>query len=313
MLYVDAFCSAGGWTTGLKAAGHTHVVGIEIDPKAAATYEANHGKNSVIVKSVTDINSTDLLPYLKGRKLDLLVASPPCTSFSLAGNYNERNDALDLLYVEVVRIARLYEPKMVLIENVVQFATKKIAGTDRTAADDMVARLRRAGYGTVEMRVLKSEDYEVPQIRRRLIIIARRSGPVAFPEPVTGYDPSLKRFLQPASSVTNPFYWLTPQKVKYYEERQKRMPSFVRFIDPSQPARTVRSSYYKSRGSEALLRQGSRVRMLTEVELKRIQTFPESYKFVGAHGTVCKQIGIAVPVKLAYHIGKAIKKLAVTH
>lgn len=310
MRFVDIFSSAGGWTTGLKAAGLTHVVGVEIDPKAAATYQANHGKNSVLVKSVTDITSTDFLPYLKGHKLDMLVCSPPCTSFSLAGNPTERNDALDLLYREIPRIARLYQPEIILVENVVPFASKKVAGTDQTAADDLVARLRRAGYGTVEMRVLKAEEFEVPQIRRRLIIIARRSGPVAFPEPVTGYNPSLKRFLQPASSVTDPFYWLTPQKVKYYEERQKRMPSFVRFIDPSQPARTVRSSYYKSRGSEALLRQDGRVRMLTEVELKRIQTFPETYKFIGAHGTVCKQIGNAVPVKLAYHIGKAIKKLA---
>lgn len=308
MLYADLFCSAGGWTTGLKAAGLTHVVGVEIDPKAAATYEANHGKGSVILKSVRDVTLDDFKPHLKGRKLNLLVASPPCTTFSRAGNYSERNDEMDTLYVEVARVARMLLPEFVLVENVVGFGTKLVAGTDRTAADDLMIRLRRAGYATVEARVLKSEDYEVPQVRRRLIIIARRNGPVSFPEPVKGFDPSIRRFIQPASAVSD-FYWLTPEKVKYYENRQKRYPSFVRFVDVDKPAWTVRSSYYKSRGSEALLRQGTRVRMFTEVEIAHFQTFPKSYKFVGSHLTRSTQIGNAVPVRMAYHIGKSLLKL----
>ena len=50
----------------------------------------------------------------------------------------------------------------------------------------------------------------------------------------------------------------------------------------------------------------SKVRPLTTKERSYMQTFPESFEFVGNHGTIERAIGNAVPVKMAEYIGKQI-------
>lgn len=310
LTFVDLFAGAGGWTSGLRRAGLDHIVGVEWDAKAAASYEANHGEGSVIVGDVCKIGAAEVQPHLRGRKVDVLVASPPCQSFSpLSGLRYANKQAADSLYLEVVRIAEQLQPEWVVVENVIGFINKPITPGGITAAEDLIARLKRTGYGTVTMGMIRTEELGVPQMRHRVLVVARRSpglAPLPTPEPGAAPASHLRALLEPASRVTNKFYWMTPEKVAYYEAREARMPGRVRFLDVDRIAFTVRASYYKSRGAEALLRQDGRVRMLTETELARIQTFPDNYTFLGSHGDCCKQIGNAVPPLLAYHVGKAL-------
>jgi DNA (cytosine-5)-methyltransferase 1 len=108
---------------------------------------------------------------------------------------------------------------------------------------------------------------------------------------------------------------MSPAKARYYLERARARPSFVRFVDPDAPLATLRAGYLKSRGAEALVlsdasgkllaapARSCRMRMLTVEEAARAQSFPSGYRFLGAAGHKFKHIGNAVPPRLAQALG----------
>jgi DNA (cytosine-5)-methyltransferase 1 len=309
--FVDLFCGAGGWTTGLKKAGLRHVLGIDSDKDALASYRANHGDHALLAR-VEDVNMAILRPYLArlpgSGSVDVLFASPPCQSLSMAGS-RKPGDPADTLFLHAIRIARALKAPMFVMENVVGLLSKPDRATGEPMIESVVAALKRSKYVHVEWRVLNSSDYEVPQVRKRVVIIASTRPLVGcFPSPVPGFDGRLGKLLQPPASVAAA-YWLPPKKRAYYRERAERT-GYVRFVDVNAVAKTMRAGYHKSRGAEALVVHGQRMRLLTELECARIQSFPDSYEFAGARGSRYRQIGNAVPPMLAYHVGRAIKKSA---
>lgn len=307
LTFVDLFCGAGGWTEGLKRSGMVHLLGIDADANALSTYVANH-KHGMLA-NVQDVTLASLRPHLRGSgRVDVLVASPPCQSISMIGR-RPVDDPADMLFTHAVRIARMLKAPMFVMENVSGILSKARGAS--TLIDTLVAHLKKSGYAHVEFRLLDSIDHQVPQARKRVVLIAttRPTGAPCFPTPTPGFDGRLKRLLLPPSSVPT-FYWMTPDKAKYYRERATaaKTAKFVRFVDPERVASTVRAGYLQSRGAEALVKHGQRMRMLTELECARIQSFPDSYVFVGSHTSRYRQIGNAVPPMLAFHVGKAIQR-----
>lgn len=308
--FLDLFCGAGGWTEGLKRAGFDHLGGVDCDPYPLAAYAANHGPCMCAkLEQLTTLD--DLAPLLAPRRLDrvdVVAASPPCQSLSMAGARRVGHPA-DELFAHAVRLAGLVQARVLLLENVVGLLSKRDASGGRLF-HGLLAMLAASGFERVAWRVLDGLDYEVPQRRRRLVVVALRdgvggAGPFCFPNPVPGFDGRLRRLLEPDAPA---FYWLPPAKVEYYKLRQaERGAGYVRFVDPDAPAYTVRAGYHKSRGAEALLElPDGRVRLLTERELARVQSFPDSYVFPGAHGRVYRMIGNAVPPMMAFHVGRAL-------
>lgn len=164
---IDLFSGCGGLTQGLEDAGFNVIAGAEIRPHARTTYEANHGG----VKVYPDVRKIFCNPFLKEfnlvkGELDLLAACPPCQGFSSIRTRNgavandERND----LIFQVARIVRGLLPKCVLIENV-----PRLLKDDRFAR--FKERLARLGYVFSE-GVLNAKDFDVPQRRKRMILIA---------------------------------------------------------------------------------------------------------------------------------------------
>jgi DNA (cytosine-5)-methyltransferase 1 len=304
--FIDLFCGAGGWTTGLKRAGLTHRVGVDVDAHALKTYRANH--THAICKSVADVTLADLAPFLPA---DVIFASPPCQTFSLIGRraVGHPNDGL---FAHAVRLASAARARAIVFENVVGMLSKRGADGGRIF-DRMLADLANAGFAHVQWAVLDAQDYGVPQGRRRVVVVAAREAVAsAFPPPPAPLPPTervLGRFLLPHERVTDPIYWMTPTKIAYFDQRAATHKGRVRYVDPDAVARTVRAGYFKSRGAEALVRVApDRVRMLTEDELAAVQSFPSDYTWVGAHIRVYTQIGNAVPPTLAFHVGRWISQ-----
>ena len=301
MYFADLFCGAGGWTCGLKEAGLTPLFALDSDRDAIETYKSNHGGVGVCA-DVRTVRRETFLRALGTHRLSLLVASPPCKTFSVLTRKSEVAEGDDDLWRQVLKFVRWGRPEAVAFENVPAFATKGAHHARLGAA------LRRCGYLNFASAVLKCEEYGVPQARRRLIMVASRR-PFEFRTPrACGFSPHMYSLLTPRSKV--PAYcWLPRWKVDYFRNKHEdRRGRFVSVTDRQHIARTVCAGYSQSRGQNEILQYGDGAcRMLSLEECAKIQSFPESYVWCGATGKRYVQVGNAVPPRLAFNLGRMIR------
>jgi DNA (cytosine-5)-methyltransferase 1 len=207
------------------------------------------------------------------------------------------------------------------MENVTGMATKRDA-SGALVLDKLYKLFATWGFPNIASTTIKFEEHGVPQLRRRILVVASVKGvdvTAFFPLVHTGHTghapppAPLETLLQRRKDVVDPFYWMTSAKALSYSERHRVQKSgYIRFVDTSKPALTLRAGYAKSRGAECLVRyDDGAVRMLTELECARIQGFGDTYTFKGARTHVYKQIGNAVAPPVAESIGHALKRLLV--
>jgi len=160
----EMFAGYGGASFALKKAGIEHeVVGYsEIDKYAIQCYEQNHkGKN---YGDCTKIDPNELPDF------DLLTGGFPCQSFSVAGKGLGEQDTRGTLFHEIIRIAEVKKPKMMLLENVKGLTNKP----HRDTFNKILSELDRIGY-VVKWKVLNSKDYGIPQNRERVFFVCFRN------------------------------------------------------------------------------------------------------------------------------------------
>jgi DNA (cytosine-5)-methyltransferase 1 len=193
-LIIDSFAGGGGASTGIEAAlGRPPDIAINHDGVALAMHQANH---PVTLHLPHNIWKVDPVEVCDGRPVGLLWASPDCKHFSKAkGGRPVEKRIRDLAWV-VVRWARQVKPRIIMLENVEEFATWGPLADDGRPCPDRkgrtfkkwVGELRSLGYA-VQWRELRACDFGAPTIRRRLFLIARRDGePIVWPAPTHG-DP----------------------------------------------------------------------------------------------------------------------------
>lgn len=158
---VNLFCGAGGWDVALRKLGH-EAVGIDISKDACATREMA-GLGKTINADIIKISPPSILEDETERCVGL-IASPPCQSFSIAGNMRGTDDPRGQLIFEIMRWAIALGPDWIVCENVPQ-----AMHIFRQFAEHLFAR----GY-TVFTDVLHAEAFGVPQSRTRAILIAKK-------------------------------------------------------------------------------------------------------------------------------------------
>lgn len=171
---VEIFAGGGGLAVGLDRAGFRAVAAIELERHAAATFKANHPGVQVFRQDVSEISGAALLE-LGGGSIDVLAACPPCQGFSSLTSKYKRDDPRNMLVSEVARLTEEISPTAVMIENVPGLANK-----GRPLFDDLVKRLEAAGY-VCNWSVLQVADYGVPQMRRRLVLLAGKGFKIEMP------------------------------------------------------------------------------------------------------------------------------------
>lgn len=193
-LIIDSFAGGGGASTGIEMAlGVSPDIAINHDDTALAMHAANHPDTLHLPHNIWKVDPTAVC---KGRPVGLLWTSPDCKHFSKAkGGRPVEKRIRDLAWV-VVRWARQVSPRVIILENVEEFATWGPLGDDGRPCPERkgktfkrwVGELRRLGY-VVEWREMRACDYGAPTIRKRLFLIARRDGePIVWPKPSHG-DP----------------------------------------------------------------------------------------------------------------------------
>ena len=165
---------------GYKLAGFDHLGGVEIDPKVAEVYKLNHNPKHLYIEDIRQFNKRKDLPD-ELFDLDLLDGSPPCSSFSMAGNRDkdwgkkkkfregqefQRLDDLVFVYIETIKKLR---PKVALLENVKGL----IQGNAKAYVKKMNEALKMAGY-KVQLFLLNAASMGVPQKRERVFFICQR-------------------------------------------------------------------------------------------------------------------------------------------
>lgn len=168
---LDTFAGAGGFSLGFMLSGHYNIIGaIEQDQWAADTFQYNHPQTKVMVRDIREVSDDELSENFSG-KVDVLLGGPPCQGFSQANkNAGDPKDPRNSLFMEFLRVVRVLEPTVVVMENVPNIVKAKTI-TGRLVIDIIKEELRNLGY-YVEHNILSATDYGVPQIRRRMVLIA---------------------------------------------------------------------------------------------------------------------------------------------
>lgn len=168
---IDLFSGCGGLTQGLKLAGFRVVAAIEREKLAATTYKANHPRVAVRNADIRTVPARTLMRELglEPGDLDLLAGCPPCQGFSALRTRNGSaivRDRRNKLISQVLRFARAFRPKSIMLENVPGLA-------ERRPFRRLCRDLRKIGY-RIDWDVKDACNYGVPQRRKRLILIAGR-------------------------------------------------------------------------------------------------------------------------------------------
>jgi DNA (cytosine-5)-methyltransferase 1 len=340
------FCAgAGGLSEGLKQAGFDVKFANEINEHAAETYSYNHPDTFLSIKDMRKV-SPDEIMGLVGSRVHLVAAGLPCQGFSVAGR-RQVNDPRNRLFKSFLNIVNGIRPDFFLIENVVGIMTLG----NGSVFEDIKTSFEELGYH-VSSRVINSADVGVPQNRRRVFILGsmkdrvdinsmeiRKQKPVTVSDaigdldflksgessetyqknPVTEYQARMKdkskvlynhKAPNHSNSTLERFSMMEPgQNVDELPKKFQIKKMVMYRLRPDEPARTITTLpddyvHYKQD------------RILTVRELARLQSFNDSYVFLGPRTTGGKrrrrscpqysQVGNSVPILLAKSVGKFI-------
>lgn len=317
---IDLFCGAGGFSTGfmmsnsgtsetLCNAKYNIVCGIDHSQSKIETYNSNHN-NIGICADISNYKPEDL--NITNTSIDLIIGGPPCQGFSMAGK-RDKKDPRNSLFMEYLKFVKYFKPKMFIIENVQGILTMKTEKNE-LVIDIIQTECNKIGYNIKYSKLIAS-DYGVPQKRKRVFIIGTKQDSdinITFPVKTCIKPVPVKDFLIPKEEID----------IKYFHS-QKMIDGFNRrkennklnnkgfgaqYLKMDEPSYTISARYYKD-GSDALVKYSdTEIRMLTEKECARIQSFPEDYNFIGSKKEIYEQIGNAVPPLLAKNIAQHLLK-----
>lgn len=324
---IELFAGAGGLALGLENAGLDCVLLNEIDRDACKTLKVNRPHWNVVEG---DVRNIDFTKYKN--EIDVVAGGFPCQAFSYAGKKLGFEDARGTLFYEFARCIKETQPLIAIGENVRGLLNhdegKTLAG--------MVSVLEEIGYDVLPPQVLKAIFHRVPQKRERLLIVAikKNSGiQFSFPKPHKELF-TVKDALKSGRLYNDDAPISIGQR---YPKRKREIMDLVpqggywRDLPIEIQKEYMQKSFFLGGGKTGMARRMSwdepsltltcnpaqkqterchpeETRPFTVREYARIQTFPDTWQFLGSLHSQYKQIGNAVPVNMAREIGNSVVK-----
>ena len=179
---IDLFAGAGGFSLGFQMAGAEVVGAVELDEWAGETIAHNHPKARIAIRDIETICDSEVKETFAELKANILIGGPPCQGFSVCRQgRGDPKDPRNSLFEEFLRFGRLLKPDLMVMENVPNLVKAKTRN-GKPVIDIILHELEDIGYDPV-WNVLHATDYGIPQIRKRLFIIASKTRlDSAFPE-----------------------------------------------------------------------------------------------------------------------------------
>ena len=302
---VSLFAGAGGLDLGLQNAGHKLVWANDFDPNSCQTYSENIGGH-IFCCDVADVVPSCLPKY------DLLVGGFPCQGFSRANIHRVQGDKRNDLYLHVIRILKETKPPFFLLENVRGILTLN-KGKDFS---EIIFALEESGY-TVKHKVLNAADFGVPQNRVRVIIAGVRkdlSKDFSYQYPNETHSrkgddlPKWVSISEALNGIGEPEDVLNlPNHICSKYKVTNRDFTGHRKTDPTKPSPTILARG-NGGGGVCAIQHPNNHRRLSVRESATIQTFPLDFVFSGELMSMYRQVGNAVPVKLAEKVARGFVK-----
>lgn len=328
MKAIELFAGAGGLALGIEKAGFETIGLVEFDESASKTLKFNRPEWNVVHDDIANISKLDLEDYFSIAKgdLDLLSGGAPCQAFSYAGKRLGLEDTRGTLFYHYALFLEKLQPKMFLFENVKGLTSHDGGKTYKT----ILSVFESEGY-TVQSKVLNAWDFGVAQKRERMIMVGIRNDlrdkiSFEYPQPHS-YKPVLRDILLdcPQSPgmqysehkrklfelVPPGGYWkdipedIAKEYMKSTWDMGGGRTGILRRLSLDEPSLTILTSPTQKQTERC---HPLEARPFTIRESARIQSFPDNWEFQGSIGNQYKQIGNAVPVNLAYEVGKKIKE-----
>lgn len=320
---LELFAGAGGLALGLEKAGFKTLALNEFDKNACQTLRNNRPNWNVIEGDIHKVN----FKSFEG-KIDLLSGGFPCQAFSHSGKRLGFEDTRGTLFYEFARAIKEIKPTCFLAENVKGLLSHDNGNTIKTIIDVF----SDLGYFVFSPLLLNANDYEVAQKRERIFLFGVKKDlkkQFTFNEPVKKNKITLRDIFEKND------YYLQPipssKGVNYSEVKKKifeKIPpgGYWRNLNIDEQKLYMGKMFDSGGGKTGVLRRLSldepsltlltspsqkqterchplEIRPLNIREYARIQSFPDDWIFSGSISSQYKQIGNAVPVNLAYHIG----------
>ncbi len=337
---IDIFCGAGGLTHGFVRQGFNVVAGIDVDAACKYPYEKNN-KARFIHKSVSELRPDEVGALFVSGKPKILIGCAPCqpfSSYTYKLQYSDKWQLIDDFADLIVAI----KPDIFSMENVPALVRYKGGEVFK-----QFIRTLQPVYGDdIWWQVVHTADFGVPQMRRRLVVLGSRFGPISLMEEThssseyvsvhetVGHLPevaagevsdsdslhraqglseiNLKRIRQskPGGSWRDwDEYLLAPCHRKASGRTYSAVYGRMKADCPSPTITTQAYGYGTGRFGHP-----SQDRALSLREMALLQTFPDDYEFLDLEKSVCsfkqigKLIGNAVPVLLAERIAESIER-----
>ena len=341
---IDLFAGVGGLSLGFEMEGFDILLANEFDQSIATAYKENHKSTNVVVGDITSLDLSKVFgEYVN--KIDVVIGGPPCQGFSQKGKRKTINDERKFLFKHYVEVVKFVKPKYFVMENVPNLLTaekgfflNEIKGLFKgygysirygvlNAADYGVPQNRRraiiigkylatppelplpckqkvtiwdaisdlayleSGEGEFEQEYRNSpkSDYEKKMRKGSKILynhMATKHSALAL-ERLSLIPPNAGKEILPKEHITKSVYSGTWSRMK---QNDVAVTITTRFDTPS-----------SGKFTHPFLNRAITVR-----EAARLQSFPDTFKFIGSKMSQMKQVGNAVPPLLARKIARVI-------
>lgn len=336
---IDLFSGCGGLSYGFIEAGYDVVLGIDNWKDAITTFENSHKNSKGLVADLFIETPKQISKKTGITDIDVIIGGPPCQGFSIAGK-RILNDERNKLYKSFVSFVEFYKPKVFLMENVPNI----VSMGEGMVKDNIIKDFEKLGYKVV-YKVLMASEYGVPQNRRRAFFVGTKNNKeFIFPISKTTELISAKDAISdlPEKSIPDGSRYDILPKSKYQEEIRKgskgiynheitnhsdQTIEIISMVPDGGNYKNLPLSLQKTRNVNiAWTRLNSKKpsftidtghrhhfhykynRIPTVRESARIQSFPDSFIFLGSKTSQYKQVGNAVPPLLAKHLAIQLKK-----
>jgi len=315
--FIDLFSGCGGFSHGLEKAGHECLLGVDFNQDAIESFKLNHPNSNVYCGDIKELSYKEIQLLTKKKKIDMVVGGPPCQGFSTIGR-GQVNDERNSLFKEFVRIVKEAKPRIVLMENVTGLLAKK----NQEVLKSIFKSFNLLGY-SMDARVLSAEEFGVPERRRRTFLVGVKNGSYEYPYATHGPKANKIDLAQIKNDLDRKRLKHIPEGkgIRYERDELAHLPKKLRYdvdwvnlsenrfrqtklqrLDRKKPSPTIltsRTTYFHPIEN----------RYLTPREAALLQSFPIRFKFFGSQTSIFRQIGNAVPPKLAQVLGESLKNI----